>query len=141
MSATDSMRNQLGWLLENLRDNAPGITHVLVASRDGLAMCGTSGLHTDHADHLAATTAGIQALALAASAAFGDASGSGQAMVEFGGGMLLMVPAGEGAHLAVIAEEGADVGIVAHKMNELVEQIGGFLTAAPRHSADHGSRP
>jgi predicted regulator of Ras-like GTPase activity (Roadblock/LC7/MglB family) len=53
-------------------------------------------------------------------------------MVEFRGGLLLMVPAGEGSHLAVLASDKADVGVVGHNMNELVEQIGGFLSAPPR---------
>ncbi|HEX4813653.1 MAG TPA: roadblock/LC7 domain-containing protein [Nonomuraea sp.] len=138
MSAAD--RN-LEWLLENLRDNTPGIVQVLVLSRDGLKMCWSSGLHLDKADQLAAIAAGIQSLALAASVEFGDYSGSGQAMVEFGGGLLLMVPAGEGAHLAVLAKDDADIGIVAHNMNELVEQIGGFLTAPPRRPAHTGNHP
>src|SRR5690606_5143847 len=53
------------------------------------------------------------------------------------GGLLLIVPAGEGAHLAVVAEEDGEVGLIAHNMNELVEQIGVYLTAAPR-SAENG---
>jgi predicted regulator of Ras-like GTPase activity (Roadblock/LC7/MglB family) len=56
-------------------------------------------------------------------------------MVEFAGGLLLIIPAGAGAHLAVVAREDADVGLVGHSMNELVEQIGGYLTAAPRTAA------
>ncbi|WP_344839839.1 roadblock/LC7 domain-containing protein [Actinocorallia longicatena] len=121
-------------LLEALRHRTPGIRHLLVLSKDGLKMSFTSGLTVDQADHLSAISAGVQSLSLSASAEFGDAIGSGQAMVEFRGGLLLIVPAGEGAHLAVIAEEDADVGVVAHNMNGLVEQVGGFLTAAPRRT-------
>jgi len=125
----------LGWFLGDLRDNTPGIRHVLVLSRDGLAMSGAPGLHPDQADQLAAIAAGIQSLGLAASGEFGDRSGFGQALLEFGGGMLVVVPAGEGAHLAVVASEDADVGVVAHNMNEVVEQIGRLLTAPPREPA------
>ncbi|MFD2356364.1 roadblock/LC7 domain-containing protein [Nonomuraea ferruginea] len=92
----------------------------------------SSGLTRDRADQLSALSAGIQSLSLSASAEFGDAIGAGQAMVEFAGGLLLIVPAGEGAHLAVVAEEDGEVGLIAHNMNELVEQIGVYLTAAPR---------
>ncbi|MBB6174880.1 putative regulator of Ras-like GTPase activity (Roadblock/LC7/MglB family) [Nocardiopsis mwathae] len=130
----------LGWLLDNLVEKTPGVRHVLVLSRDGLKMCFTPGLDEDKADQLSAVSAGIQSLSLSASAEFGDALGAGQAMVEFGGGLLLIVPAGEGAHLAVIADADADVGIVGHNMNELVEQIGTYLSAAPR-SAGRGPRP
>lgn len=135
MSTTDapsSTEQTLEWLLESLRRRTPGVRHILVLSKDGLKMCFTSELTVDKADHLAAIAAGIQSLSLSASAEFGNQLGPGQAMVEFAGGLLLIVRAGAGAHLAVIADEDADVGVVGHNMNELVEQIGGFLTAAPR---------
>lgn len=134
MSTTD-ITQTLDWLLENLREKTPGIRHVLVLTRDGLKMCFTGGLQRDSADQLAALAAGIQSLSLSASAEFGDGVGAGQAMVEFAGGMLLIVPAGDGAHLAVLADEDGDVGLIAHNMNELVEQIGTYLTAAPRQAA------
>lgn len=152
-------QRDLGWLLENLAERARGVRHVLVLSRDGLRICHTPELQADQADQLAAIASGIQSLSLSASGEFGSgpvngglgtggsgdaglAGGAGglggerpwagQSMVEFRGGVLLIVPAGEGAHLAVIAHEDADVGLVGHYMNELVEQIGGHLTAAPR---------
>ncbi|GAA5054951.1 roadblock/LC7 domain-containing protein [Thermocatellispora tengchongensis] len=135
LSTTD---RDLDWLLENLREKTPGTRHVLVLTRDGLKMCFTTGLDQDKADQLAALAAGIQSLSLSASAEFGDGIGAGQAMVEFAGGLLLIVPAGEGAHLAVVADEDAEVGLVGHNMNELVEQIGVYLSAAPRHPESGG---
>ncbi|MFI7701680.1 roadblock/LC7 domain-containing protein [Nonomuraea sp. NPDC049480] len=140
MSTTD-ITQTLDWLLENLREKTPGIRHVLVLTRDGLKMCFTGGLQRDSADQLAALAAGIQSLSLSASAEFGDDVGAGQAMVEFAGGMLLIVPAGDGAHLAVLADEDGDVGLIAHNMNELVEQIGTYLTAAPRQAAGSSELP
>jgi predicted regulator of Ras-like GTPase activity (Roadblock/LC7/MglB family) len=122
----------LEWLLANLKERTPEVQHVLVLSKDGLRLCFTDELNVDRADQLSAIASGIQSLALSASAEFGTALGSGQAMVEFPGGVLLIVPAGEGAHLAVIASEDADVGLIGHNMSELVEQIGSFLTAPPR---------
>jgi predicted regulator of Ras-like GTPase activity (Roadblock/LC7/MglB family) len=137
MTSADSIpmkERDVDWLLESLRDKTPAVRHVLVLSKDGLRMSFTSGLTVDQADHLAAIAAGIQSLAISASAEFGPAGvGAGQSMVEFPGGLLLIVPAGEGAHLTVIADDEADVGLIGHNMNELVEQIGGYLTAAPRH--------
>jgi predicted regulator of Ras-like GTPase activity (Roadblock/LC7/MglB family) len=135
MTGTDSIATDehgLDWLLENLKGRTPGIQHVLVLSKDGLKLCFTDELDVDRADQLSAIASGIQSLTLSASAEFGTALGSGQSMVEFPGGVLLIVPAGEGAHLAVVAEEDSDVGLVGHSMNELVEQIGGYLTAPPR---------
>ena len=123
----------LDWLLESLRDRTPAVRHVLVLSKDGLRLSFTSGLTIDQADHLAAIASGIQSLTISASAEFGSAPGTGQSMMEFPGGLLLTIPAGEGAHLTVVADDLADVGLVGHNMNELVEQIGGYLTAPPRH--------
>ncbi|GAB2835030.1 roadblock/LC7 domain-containing protein [Actinocorallia aurea] len=132
LDSTSATEQTLEWLLEALRQKTPGIRHILVLSKDGLKMCYTTGLGVDQADQLAAISAGIQSLSLSASAEFGHRLGPGQAMVEFPGGVLLIVPAGEGAHLAVVAAEDSDVGVIGHNMSELVEQIGGFLTAAPR---------
>ncbi|WP_432923244.1 roadblock/LC7 domain-containing protein [Microbispora sp. CA-135349] len=143
MSTTDASHTtdrDFDWLLENLKEKTPGIRHVLVLTRDGLKMSFTADLGLDAADQLAALAAGIQSLSLSASAEFGDGIGAGQAMVEFAGGLLLIVPAGDGAHLAVVAEEDGEVGLIAHNMNELVEQIGVYLTAAPRQTENSDDR-
>ncbi|MDT0548046.1 MULTISPECIES: roadblock/LC7 domain-containing protein [Streptomyces] len=133
MNTTD---RSLDWLLENLLKKTPGARHALVLSRDGLKLCLTSGLSLDQADQLAAIASGIQSLSHGASIEFGDGSGGvRQSMTEFHGGILFIVEAGEGAHLAVIAEDEADVGVIGHNMNELVEQIGDHLRAAPRVAA------
>lgn len=130
MNTTD---RSLDWLLENLLEKTPGSRHALVLSRDGLKLCLSSGLSVDQADQLAAIASGIQSLAHGASIEFGDGSGGvRQSMTEFHGGILFIVEAGEGAHLAVVAHDEADVGIIGHNMNELVEQIGDYLRAAPR---------
>jgi predicted regulator of Ras-like GTPase activity (Roadblock/LC7/MglB family) len=134
MNTTD---RSLDWLLENLLEKTPGARHALVLSRDGLKLCLTSGLSVDQADQLAAIASGIQSLAHGASIEFGDGSGGvRQSMTEFHGGILFIVEAGEGAHLAVVAHDEADVGIIGHNMNELVEQIGDHLRAAPRTFAN-----
>jgi predicted regulator of Ras-like GTPase activity (Roadblock/LC7/MglB family) len=128
-----SNERDLDWLLESLLERTPGARHALVLSRDGLKMCRTSGLTVDQADQLAAIASGIQSLAHGASAEFGDGTGGvRQSMTEFHGGLLFIVEAGEGAHLAVIATEDADAGVIGHNMNELVEQIGEYLSAPAR---------
>jgi predicted regulator of Ras-like GTPase activity (Roadblock/LC7/MglB family) len=132
MSTTSA---NLDWLLENLVDSTAGAVHALVLSRDGLKLCHTSELSVDKADQLAAIAAGVQALSQSASVEFGDGSGGvRQSMTEFYGGLLFIVEAGEGAHLAVLADDTADVGLIGHRMDELVEQIGAFLTSPPRPS-------
>jgi predicted regulator of Ras-like GTPase activity (Roadblock/LC7/MglB family) len=136
MKTTD---RDLDWLLENLLNKTPQAQHALVLSKDGLKICHTPGLTIDQADQLAAIASGIQSLAYAASSEFGDGSGGvRQSMTEFYGGLLFIVEAGVGAHLAVVASEAADVGLVGHNMNELVEQIGEYLTAPPRRPEQSG---
>jgi predicted regulator of Ras-like GTPase activity (Roadblock/LC7/MglB family) len=133
MTATNA---SLEWLLENLVGNTPGATHALVLSRDGLKLCHTSELTMDKADQLAAIAAGVQALSQGASVEFGDGTGGVRhSMTEFHGGILFIVEAGAGAHLAVLAADNADVGLVGHNMNEMIEQIGAYLTAPPRQPA------
>jgi predicted regulator of Ras-like GTPase activity (Roadblock/LC7/MglB family) len=128
----------LTWMLESLVEQTAGAVHALVLSRDGLKLCHTSDLSIDKADQLAAIAAGVQALSQGASIEFGDGTGGVRhSMTEFHGGILFIVEAGEGAHLAVLAEEEADVGLIGHRMNELVEQIGAFLTAPPRERTHH----
>jgi predicted regulator of Ras-like GTPase activity (Roadblock/LC7/MglB family) len=123
----------LDWLLESLLERTPGARHSLVLSRDGLKLCHTSGLSVDQADQLSAIASGIQSLAHGASVEFGDGSGGvRQSMTEFHGGLLFIVEAGEGAHLAVVAAEDADAGLIGHNMNELVEQIGEYLSSPAR---------
>jgi predicted regulator of Ras-like GTPase activity (Roadblock/LC7/MglB family) len=123
----------LDWLLESLLERTPGTRHALVLSRDGLKLCRTSGLSVDQADQLSAIASGIQSLAHGASAEFGDGTGGvRQSMTEFHGGLLFIVEAGEGAHLAVVAGEEADAGVIGHNMNELVEQIGEYLSSPAR---------
>jgi predicted regulator of Ras-like GTPase activity (Roadblock/LC7/MglB family) len=141
MKTTD---RDLDWLLENLLERTPETQHALVLSKDGLKICRSQQLTVDQADQLAAIASGIQSLAYGASIEFGDGSGGvRQSMTEFYGGLLFIVEAGEGAHLAVVATDEADVGIIGHNMNELVEQIGDYLTAPPRRSAQSrsASRP
>lgn len=123
----------LDWLLENLLEKTPGTRHALVLSKDGLKLCHTDQLNMDQADQLAAISSGLQSLSYGASVEFGDGSGGvRQSMTEFHGGLLFIVEAGRGAHLAVLASDDADVGIIGHNMNELVEQIGEYLSAPPR---------
>ncbi|MBO0806808.1 MAG: roadblock/LC7 domain-containing protein [Actinobacteria bacterium] len=132
MSTTSA---NLDWLLENLVGSTAGAVHALVLSRDGLKLCHTRELSVDKADQLAAIAAGVQALSQSASVEFGDGTGGvRQSMTEFHGGLLFIVEAGAGAHLAVLADDTADVGLIGHRMDELVEQIGEFLTSPPRES-------
>ncbi|WP_055585991.1 roadblock/LC7 domain-containing protein [Peterkaempfera griseoplana] len=140
MTAPAAPVTELTWLLEGLLERTPGARHALVLSRDGLKLCHTPELSEDRADQLAAISAGIQSLSHGASMEFGDGTGGvRQSMTEFYGGILFIVEAGAGAHVAVVADDEADPGLIGHNMHELVEQIGEYLSAAPRQPAGEGS--
>ncbi|MFF9482849.1 roadblock/LC7 domain-containing protein [Streptomyces sp. NPDC014733] len=139
---TNTTDHSLDWMLENLLQKTPGARHALVLSRDGLKLCHSPGLTVDQADQLAAIASGIQSLSHGASVEFGDGTGGvRQAMTEFHGGILFIVEAGHGAHLALLAVEDADVGLIGFNMNELVEQIGEYLQAAPREEGGRTLSP
>ncbi|MFC7343323.1 roadblock/LC7 domain-containing protein [Saccharopolyspora griseoalba] len=124
---------ELDWLLENLLKQTPGARHAVVLSNDGLRLCHTAQLTLDQADQLSAIASGIQSLSYGASVEFGTGEGGvRQSMTDFYGGVLCIVEAGRGAHLAVVAGEESDVGVIGHNMNQLVEQIGEFLSAPTR---------
>jgi predicted regulator of Ras-like GTPase activity (Roadblock/LC7/MglB family) len=136
----NTTNRDLAWLLENLLEKTPGARHALVLSKDGLKLCHTAALDADQGDQLAAIASGIQSLSHSASVEFGDGSGGvRQSMTEFHGGLLFIVEAGHGAHLAVVAVDDADVGVIGHNMNELVEQIGEYLST-PAREPQHSSR-
>ena len=140
MNTNEKLHDQIQWLLGTMVDSTPGAAHALVLSRDGLKFCHTSRLSDDTADQLAAIASGFQGLARSASVNFGDGTGGvRQAMTYFFGGILFIVQAGAGTHLAVLAGEDADVGLIGHRMDELVEQIGEFLTSEPRPSPSPAS--
>lgn len=135
----NTTHGDLDWLLENLLARTPETRHALVLSKDGLKLCRTADLTIDQADQLAAIASGIQSLSHGASVEFGDGTGGvRQSMTEFHGGLLFIVEAGEGAHLAVIASDDADAGVIGHNMNELVEQIGDYLSSPPRPPEPRG---
>ncbi|WP_052849779.1 roadblock/LC7 domain-containing protein [Streptomyces avicenniae] len=134
--------DRLAWLLTGLVSRTPGARHALVLSRDGLKLSRTPELSEDSADQLAAIAAGMQSLAHGASIEFGDGTGGvRQSMTEFYGGLLFIVEAGSGAHLALVADDDADAGLIGHNMTELVEQLGEYLSAAPREGADPATGP
>ncbi|HEY3687079.1 MAG TPA: roadblock/LC7 domain-containing protein [Streptosporangiaceae bacterium] len=127
-----STPHDLGWMLESLRSDTPGVQHVLVLSTDGLKASYSAGLTADDADQLAAIASGFQSLGLAAAAHFGSGAGWARNLVEYPGGMLLIIPAGPGSQLAVVAAEDADIDLIGTHMAGLVERIGTHLATPPR---------
>nr|WP_221442819.1 roadblock/LC7 domain-containing protein [Nocardiopsis algeriensis] len=124
-------------MLDELLDRAVGSRHAIVLSADGLLIGRSRGLAKDDAEHLSAVASAFQSLARGTGRHFGGGEVL-QTVVEMESAYLFVTGAGRGACLAVLAQESADVGLIAYEMNVLVEQVGRYMGAAPRHEGDAG---
>ncbi|MEU3309701.1 roadblock/LC7 domain-containing protein [Nocardiopsis sp. NPDC055551] len=125
-------KKDIDWLLDELLDRAVGSRHAIVLSADGLLIGRSRDLVKEDAEHLSAVASAFQSLARGTGRHFGGGEVL-QTVVEMEQAYLFVTGAGRGACLAVLAEESADVGLIAYEMNVLVEQVGRYMDAAPRH--------
>ncbi|MFI6341247.1 roadblock/LC7 domain-containing protein [Streptomyces sp. NPDC050535] len=133
MTATNSTRDGLAWLLDNLIERIPETRHAIVLSEDGLLVGASQGLARADAEQLAAISSGVHSLAQGTSRHFGGGRVQ-QTVIEMDDLFLFVTTAGGGARLAVLATSAVDVGSVGYEMTMLVRQVGQFLSAAPRFS-------
>jgi predicted regulator of Ras-like GTPase activity (Roadblock/LC7/MglB family) len=135
MMKTNSAREQLGWLLDNLVSRVANVRQALVLSRDGLVVAKSQTMTREEGEQLSAIAAGLQSLARGA----GQQVGAGevrQTIVELDGAFLFVMAAGRGTCLAVLAAGETDLGVMAYEMAMLIRRMGAHLTAAPRRP-DH----
>lgn len=117
------MSTELQWLMDNFREDTPGVQHALLLSHDGLRLACDATLDGDRADHLAAIASGLYMLSEQTSVHF-DGGGSVQTvLLDLPKLQLLAVAAGDGAVLTVLAEAEADPGVVGTAMKQLVDQL------------------
>lgn len=116
-----------GWLIDNFVASAPGVTHALIVSSDGLPLIVAGGMSADLADPLAAMTSGIISLGNNIASKVGEA-GCEQVMLKFPNGHFLFMSIGSLAGFAVLARDGANLGVIAHQMAQLVDTVGHVLT-------------
>ncbi|MFJ9709161.1 roadblock/LC7 domain-containing protein [Streptomyces sp. NPDC101234] len=131
MTRTNTAREGLSWLLDNLIDRIPETRHAIVLSEDGLLVGSSLGLARADAEQLAAIASGVHSLAQGTSRHFGGGRVQ-QTVIEMDDLFLFVTTAGGGARLAVLATSAVDVGNVGYEMTMLVRQVGQFLSAAPR---------
>ncbi|MFJ9563928.1 roadblock/LC7 domain-containing protein [Streptomyces fuscichromogenes] len=131
MTRTNTAREGLSWLLDNLIDRIPQTRHAIVLSEDGLLVGSSAGLVRADAEQLAAISSGVHSLAQGTSRHFGGGRVQ-QTVIEMDDLFLFVTTAGGGARLAVLATSAVDVGNVGYEMTMLVRQVGQFLSAAPR---------
>jgi hypothetical protein len=121
----------LSWLISAFTERVPGVTHAIVVSTDGLLIAVSDNLPRDHADQLAAVTAGLVSITSGAAQIF-DGDRVTQTVVEMGRGYFLVMSMRDGSILATLATRKADIGVVGYEMARLAKQAGEMLTPALR---------
>lgn len=122
---------ELGWLLDDLRERVGQVRKAVILSRDGLVMAASSGMPRDDAEYFAALAAGFHSLAVGAQPHL-EAGEVRQTIVELEGGLFFVVQAGTGSCLALLSEAGANAGLIAYEMAMLVKRVRRHLSTAPR---------
>jgi predicted regulator of Ras-like GTPase activity (Roadblock/LC7/MglB family) len=131
VNAAEHTVQDLDWLVTDFVDRVRDVAHAVVVSADGLPLAFSARFPRDHADKLAAITAGLASLTQGAARAF-TAGRVVQTAVEMEGGLFIVMTVSNGASLAVLAASACDLGLVAYEMSLLVERVGRELTPAER---------
>ncbi len=130
MSTPGRQVQDLSWLITNLAERVPDVAHAIVVSSDGLPLAISAGFPQEHADQLAAITAGLASLTDGVARVF-EGGAVVQTVVEMYHGVLVVMAISDGASLAVLATS-IDLGLVAYEMTLLVDRVGRVLTPAAR---------
>ena len=131
MSATEHTAGDLDWLVTDFVDRIRDVAHAVVVSADGLPLAFNARFPRDHADQLAAVTAGLASLTQGAARSF-QAGQVIQTAVEMEAGLYVVMTISNGSSIAVLAAAKCDLGLVAYEMSLLVERVGRELTPASR---------
>ena len=121
----------LDWLVTDFVERVRDVAHAVVVSADGLPLAYNARFPRDHADQLAAVTAGLASLSQGAARSF-QAGQVIQTAVEMEAGLFVVMTISNGSSLAVLAVANCDLGLVAYEMGLLVERVGRELTPASR---------
>ncbi len=131
MTASSTVQEQIGWLLEDFRSRVAGLTHAVALSADGLVLAATSGLTPARATQLGAVTSGLAGLSQGAAELFGS-GGVLQIAVEMDIGYLLVIRIDDRACVATLAVREADLEQVGYEVTVLVDRVGRVLAPLPR---------
>jgi predicted regulator of Ras-like GTPase activity (Roadblock/LC7/MglB family) len=131
VSATEQSEGDLDWLVTDFVDRIRDVAHAVVVSADGLPLAFNARFPREHADQLAAVTAGLASLTQGAARSF-QAGQVIQTAVEMEAGLYVVMTISNGSSIAVLAAAKCDLGLVAYEMSLLVERVGRELTPASR---------
>jgi len=135
MAADHAIENPVDftWLINDLVERVPGITHALLLSADGFPLTASASVSNDGAEQLAAIASGLLGLARNSAALFGKGSCE-LIMVRLSRGHFLFMGIGECAGLAVLTSARCNMKAVAYEMTQFVDAAAGALT--PKARAD-----
>jgi predicted regulator of Ras-like GTPase activity (Roadblock/LC7/MglB family) len=119
------------YLLNNLCDRVPGITHALAVSADGLKIAYSAHLPVEQADKLAAFTSGMTSLNTAASQIMRGGPVE-QNVTEMEHGFMIVMAIGDGSSLTILAPKQCDLGQISFHMARLINDVGATLTPSAR---------
>jgi hypothetical protein len=131
LSGTEHAGQDLDWLVTDFVDRLRDVAHAVVVSADGLPLAFNARFPREHADQLAAVTAGLASLTQGAARSF-QAGQVVQTAVEMEAGLFVVMTISNGSSLAALAAADCDLGLVAYEMSLLVERVGRELTPAAR---------
>lgn len=121
----------LGWLINNLVTQVPGVTEAVVFSADGLPMAVSENLDRESAERFSAVASGLMGLAYGAAGRFGGGRVN-EVIVEMEQAFLLVSGISDGSAMAVVATAGCDIGLVGYEMAVFADRAGAVLTPAIR---------
>ncbi|MGW0822536.1 roadblock/LC7 domain-containing protein [Streptomyces sp. NPDC002845] len=149
---TGEPRESMTWLLKEFASSVPGVTHVLLLSRDGLRLL-DSDMYPDWADKLAAGFSGIASLTANIPGPGNAKVSPQQIIIEREDALFFLQSAGTSRAfedhpgntrgevdtvLAVLARPDADVGTVGYEMGRLVGQFAPYMAIPVRADAIEG---
>ncbi|MFC3352103.1 roadblock/LC7 domain-containing protein [Streptomyces echinoruber] len=145
-------QGRMAWLLDRFVAHTPGVTHALLASRDGIKLL-YSEMTRDPADAMAAAVSGLSSLAANLTGPTGGKLAPRQIIIERDDCLFFVTSAGTSSAftnhpgntrgvvdtvLGVIARPDADVGNIGFEMDRLVQRFASHMVTAVRQ--DDGSR-
>ncbi|KUO04801.1 roadblock/LC7 domain-containing protein [Streptomyces caeruleatus] len=145
----EEVKGEMTRLIDEFVEDTPGVTHALLASRDGLTQVVPSNMlstksDADWADELAAAASGLAALAKGVKGRpEGEQRPVQQVLIERDDALFLLTEAGVGSAftengksvatvLLVLTRTDANVGTVAYAVGRLVQRFSPFMTTPVR---------
>ncbi|MEV7388890.1 roadblock/LC7 domain-containing protein [Streptomyces sp. NPDC091215] len=141
--SSQEVQGQMNRLLDEFVKDTAGVTHALLASRDGMKQALVGNMDEDWADKVAAAFAGVTGLAKGLTGPTNKQMPASQVLIERDDTLFLTTEAGAGSAfhsdgktvstiLVVLAGPDAEIGSVAFAAGRLVQRFAPFMTTPVR---------